>query len=153
MTSKEAHDALWTALQCGELPARGIPTGRADRVKIPPVDWLELTYFEPSKGGNDAIGNNDREVKFLRVLVRSKDILRIWSATRDRETLRRDFGAATNTPKLQAEVLKIAKTLWPDGVYPGRVIDRDKAIEAEFKNRKETPPSSKTIRRAMAKGQ
>ncbi len=147
--SKEARVALWAALQSGELPAWGIPNDLADRVEILKHTWIELTYFEPSAGGGDAIGNNYREVRYLAVRVRSEDPLRIWPAL--------DAATATtklaNIPKLHTKIQKISETLWPDGKFPARVSDRDNCIIEAFKERSETPPSPKTIHRALKFGQ
>ena len=46
---------------------------------------------------------------------------------------------------IQQEVREVYRRLWPNGESPARIKDRDLAIGAEFN----TPPSSRTIRRAL----
>ena len=52
-------------------------------------------------------------------------------------------------PPIQAKVRERAKTLWPEGNYPARITDRDNSIIDVFKKSGETPPSAKTIQRAL----
>ena len=51
--------------------------------------------------------------------------------------------------RMQGSIREVCARLWPTGNFPARVQDRDKAIIMDFKDRTETPPSSKTIQRAL----
>ena len=108
--SKEARVALWAALQSGELPAWGIPNDLADRVEILKHTWIELTYFEPSAGGGDAIGNNYREVRYLAVRVRSEDPLRIWPAWTPRRRPRSSPTFLSSIPKFRKYQRRFGRT-------------------------------------------
>lgn len=75
--------------------------------------------------------------------VKKADILREfhgrWAATTPLES-------SDQLPKLQNQILDVAKSLWPTGKTPPRVKERNQAIRAELKN---NPPSERTIRRAL----
>nr|WP_041757222.1 hypothetical protein [Bradyrhizobium sp. ORS 278] len=51
-------------------------------------------------------------------------------------------------PTLQQQIRKAVNELWPKGDLP-RVLDRDKALAQWFKAKAQTPPSPRTIRRAL----
>lgn len=53
------------------------------------------------------------------------------------------------SPALQLKIRHVVKELWPDGILPARVQDRDKAIAKWFKTNNQTVPSERTIRRAL----
>lgn len=54
-----------------------------------------------------------------------------------------------STP-LQQQIREAAKELWPNGDRPARTKDRDVAIIEWFKSKKQTAPSDRSIRRALA---
>ena len=49
-------------------------------------------------------------------------------------------------PKMQNDILEVARKLWPTGKTPPRVKERNEAIRAQFKK---PAPSERTIRRAL----
>ena len=83
--------------------------------------------------------------------VKKADVLREFSIFLEKGSAEKQARAAPSAtssdplPKLQLEILEVAKQLWPDGETPPRVKERDKTIKAKFEN----PPSERTIRRAL----
>jgi hypothetical protein len=75
--------------------------------------------------------------------VKKADVLREFSALTERVATARSLD---DLPKMQSDILELAKQLWPDGKAPPRIKERDKAIQAPFGQH---PPSERTIRRAL----
>lgn len=75
--------------------------------------------------------------------VKKADILREFSVPIERIAT---GVSVDNLPKMQSDILQVARKLWPTGKTPPRIKERNRAIQAEFK---EHPPSEKTIRRAL----
>ena len=75
--------------------------------------------------------------------IKKADVLREFSASMGRAS---EAKAAGNLTPMQISILEKARELWPTGEAPPRVAERNQAIQAQFGK---TPPSERTIRRAL----
>jgi hypothetical protein len=89
---------------------------------------------------NDQLMGNDRHVpEYSHLQIINADLARHFPFN---ET----SAIKAGQPSLRSAIRDVAKELWPDGKWPARIKERDPLIQAKFT----TPPSARTIRRALS---
>lgn len=120
--------------------------------------WISCTPYIDAEHHNHSFNDQlflDRaaDASYSHIQVKKADVLKhISFGTTDSEASKtRDPLVANKAPSaaLQQKIRKAVSELWPNGHLPGRGKDRDKAIVKWFTSKGETPPSARTIRRAL----
>ena len=97
------------------------------------------------KGLNDSLMGNDQCVpEYSHLQVRNSDLAKEFPFLPPSAIKK-----LTSSSILQGRIREVAGRLWPNGIEPARVKDRNAAIAADFKNKGETAPDDRTIRRAL----
>lgn len=95
---------------------------------------------------NDCLMGDDRHTpEYSHLQARNSDIAREFPFS---PTMTMS-GIKTTPAGLQEKTREVAARLWPEGNRPARVKERNAAIIADFERNGETPPSPKTIFRAL----
>jgi len=110
--------------------------------------WIDCATYLDEEHWNNDFGDQlylDQSAKasWTHLQVRKADVLREFSGFLERAP---ETQSSENLPRMQIDIVEIARKLWPTGKTPPRVNEPDQAIQAEFKK---NPPSYRTIRRAL----
>ncbi len=93
---------------------------------------------------NDCLMSEDRHVpEYSHLQVSNSDLARVFPF------LPPAIKSLNSSRNLQGRIREVVARLWPNGIGPARVKDRNAAIAADFKSKGETAPDDRTIRRAL----
>jgi hypothetical protein len=150
LVGNEARLALWHKLQSGQLIAEGIRNSGGERTPIRDAEWIDLDHYHQRGWPADAIGAQmEKWPRYLAVRVRSAKVVELWRTPEASEAIA-EPARPSKPPGRRYAVRQAFRELWPDGVTPGLMIQqRDAKIMEWFKDKGLSPPSSRTIARAL----
>jgi hypothetical protein len=157
LTPEDALRSLWANLENGLLVAEGVRKGGETRYPIRDAEWMALEvdnydgWPNDPKGGwpTDSIGAGGKVPRFSGVRVRSARVVELWPACLSPK-VSASPPRAIRPQDRRAACLKALQELWPDGLPLGLMVQqRDEMIVGWFKANGLSPPSSRTISRAL----
>jgi hypothetical protein len=150
LAGDDARVSLWRKLEIGQLVAEGIRNSSGERTPIRDAEWIDLGDFYQKDWPADSIGSQyEKSPRFLAVRVRSARVIELWPPPGTVETIAKPARRSKPLGRRDA-VRRALRELWPDGVTPGLMIQqRDAKIVEWFKDKELSPPSSRTIARAL----
>lgn len=158
---------LWRYLEENKLQASATDPATGAPVAIPHSRWPHIGPINYYDGDEESVSGLDGLTPLYRsVMVERVSALAFWPSTEELQKEKENAPADENDkplgilspttaasnpgekqlPALQAKVRQYVMALWPDGILPARVQERDKAIRDKWAG---TPPHPKTIYRAM----
>jgi hypothetical protein len=161
----QASRALCDAARTNPLKFIGNPDQRGDRSEPIPQAYFDMPrclgdeddtlitdldkVIKVKVMGDFIAARDGNHHSWFNVRVETKPFLN-WLRIAIGTSIKADNVSPTSkaAPPLQAEILRVAKQLWPKGDTPARVKVRNEAIRAKIN----PPPSDRTIRRAFASG-
>ena len=176
---KSAFDALIPLICSGSISIVGRKHGRGLAAVIDPVCFsgiavdypysatpLELVFRErpqlrcygvvdenlwESQCNDQLIGDDRHTPEYSHLQIVNADLARHFPYSAVPPALTNSVSGNDHPPSMQARILVVASGLWPDGIHPVRIKERDQTIQDAFRAMSQVPPSTKTIQRAFLK--